>query len=205
MKRKLRLNNGFTINSPTDYQSRPTSSIVREAILNITAHNIVGSSWLDVFGGIGALSCEVLHFGAIRLLTIEKNFKTFKICKSNINEIIQKMNYNDRQLMVKVLYNDSLEVLSKKPKPFSNLDEEFRKYQKNVFDYVFIDPPYELDNLVGLVLKKISSNNWLFSKGKIIVEFSKRKKPNINYLDWSIESERYYGDTGLMVLTPNQS
>ena len=96
MKRNLRLLCGRKIESPKSLLTRPTTSLVREALINILSEKIIGSSWLDLCSGSGIIACEALEKGARRVLAVEKNIKISKICKNNIkltSQGIERENY----------------------------------------------------------------------------------------------------------------
>ena len=61
MKKKLRLIGGQRIESPNDFETRPTTLRVREAIFNILKKRVENSNWLDLFSGTGAISCEAYN------------------------------------------------------------------------------------------------------------------------------------------------
>ena len=73
---KLRLSYGRNIKSPYGKKLRPTSSLVREAVMNIVAPKIRQSRWLDLYSGSGALGCEALHRGACKVVAVEKDKNT---------------------------------------------------------------------------------------------------------------------------------
>ena len=81
MKGKLKLLSGKRIESPLTLKTRPTSSKVREALINILGDKLKGSSWLDLCSGSGAMACEVIQKGVVRVLAIEKQRETAKTCK----------------------------------------------------------------------------------------------------------------------------
>ena len=63
---------GKRIESPLSQKTRPTSSKVREALINILGNKLREASWLDLCSGSGAMACEALQNGAKRVLAIEK-------------------------------------------------------------------------------------------------------------------------------------
>ena len=70
MKGKLKLLSGKRIESPLSKKTRPTSSKVREALINILGNKLKGASWLDLCSGSGAMACEVLQKGVKRVLAL---------------------------------------------------------------------------------------------------------------------------------------
>ena len=59
----MKLISGKRIESPFNKDTRPTTSKVREAIINILGKNLLEASWLDLCSGSGVMACEVLQKG----------------------------------------------------------------------------------------------------------------------------------------------
>ena len=121
MKGNLKLISGKRIESPLNQKTRPTTSIVREAIINILGKNLEAASWLDLCSGSGAMACEVLQKGAKRILAIEKHRDTAKTCKKNLIDVSNTM---DNSIHIEVICNELISFLKKSPK---NKKIEFNK------------------------------------------------------------------------------
>ncbi len=113
MKGKLKLISGKRIESPLNPKTRPTSSKVREAIINIIGNKLEEASWLDLCSGSGAMACEALQKGVKRILAIEKQRETAKTCKRNLIEVSNTM---DHSIHVEVICNELISFLKKGPK-----------------------------------------------------------------------------------------
>ncbi len=113
MKGKLKLISGKRIDSPLNQKTRPTSSKVREAIINILGNRLEEASWLDLCSGTGAMACEALQKGVKRILAIEKQRETAKTCKRNLIEVSNTM---DHSIHVEVICNELISFLKKGPK-----------------------------------------------------------------------------------------
>ena len=100
VKGSLRLLGGQRIQSPKGLATRPTTSRVREAVMNLLSRRINNSNWLDLYSGSGIIGCEAIEHGANSVLAIEANRKTFKICESNLNKIASS---SQNQVLVKVI------------------------------------------------------------------------------------------------------
>ena len=130
---------GRKVIAPDEKITRPTLSKTRMGIFN-TLYSILGEfegkSFLDVFGGSGIMGLEALSRG----------FEKVKVCELNRKsaEIIKK-NYASLGINADLKVGDSVKFLKKS-------DE--------LFDVVFIDPPYKS----GLYEDVLSS-----VKGKIII------------------------------------
>ncbi len=201
MKGQLRLSaSGKRLLSPSGFEARPTSSIVREAIMNIFAQSIQDSSWLDVFSGSGVIGCEALSKGAKKVLAIEKNRKTYEVSKTNLNSFHFS---NNPKKEIAVVHGNALTILKKgleaQKSVFFTRQEDKEDYR---FNFVYLDPPYQ-SGLYHLALENLVLGNWIKPDATVICEYSIQQKfyPT---REWSIRRERYYGKTGLMFLRLNQ-
>lgn len=124
---------------PEESITRPTLSKVRMGVFN-TLYSLIGDfegkSFLDVFGGSGVMGLEALSRGFSKVTVFEKNLKAANIIKKNYESVGLKP---DLQI------GDSQKLIKK---------------MAEVFDIVYIDPPYKSD-LYEVILQN--------SKGKIIV------------------------------------
>ena len=66
---------------------RPTTDRIRETVFNWLQPYIHQSRCLDAFAGSGVLGFEALSRGAQEIVFIEKNLKTVKRLKENINTL----------------------------------------------------------------------------------------------------------------------
>jgi len=126
---------------------RPTSGKVRETLFNWLQFEINNKTILDPFAGSGALGIEAISRGSGKVCFIEKNFKTYKVLKSNL-ELLDSNRY--------ILINqDSIKCLKKEDLP--------------PFDLIFLDPPFNQE-LIPSILSAISKENLIHSKSKIYIE-----------------------------------
>ena len=200
MKGKLKLISGKRIESPLNKKTRPTSSKVREAIINILGNDLEGASWLDLCSGSGAMACEVLQKGVKRILAIEKQRETAKTCKKNLIEVSNSM---DNSIHVEVICNELISFLKKGPK---NKKIEFTKDSQSSekkFDFVFLDPPYE-SGLYELSQELLLSKQWIKESSTLICECSSKSIPRIHN-GWELNKEKNYGNTSLLFLIPNRA
>ena len=200
MKGKLKLISGKRIESPLNQKTRPTSSKVREAIINILGNDLEGASWLDLCSGSGAMACEALQRGVKRILAIEKQRETAKTCKKNLIEVSNSM---DNSIHVEVICNELISFLKKGPK---NKKIEFTKNSQSSdkkFDFVFLDPPYE-SGLYELSQELLLSKQWIKESSTLICECSSKSMPRIHN-GWELNKEKFYGNTSLLFLIPNQA
>ena len=199
MKGKLKLISGKRIESPLSKKTRPTSSKVREALINILGNNLKGASWLDLCSGSGVMACETLQKGVKRVLAIEKQRETAKICKKNLIDV---SNTVDQSIHIEVFCNELISFLKKGPK---NKKIQFVKDYQNPekFDFVFLDPPYESE-LYEITQELLLSKEWIKESSTLICECSSKSMPRIHN-GWKLNKEKFYGNTSLIFLIPNQA
>ena len=195
----MKLISGKRIESPLSQKTRPTSSKVREALINILGNKLSGASWLDLCSGSGAMACEALQKGVKRVLAIEKQRETAKICKKNLIEV---SNTVDQSIHIEVICNELISFLKKGPK---NQKIQFVKDCQNPekFDFVFLDPPYESE-VYEITQELLLSKEWIKESTTLICECSSKSMPRIHN-GWKINKEKFYGSTSLIFLIPNQA
>ena len=190
---------GKRIESPLSQKTRPTSSKVREALINILGNKLRGASWLDLCSGSGAMACEALQKGVKRVLAIEKQRETAKICKKNLIDVSNTM---DQSIHIEVICNELISFLKKGPK---NQRIQFIKDCQNPekFDFVFLDPPYESE-VYEITQELLLSKEWIKESTTLICECSSKSMPRIHN-GWKLNKEKFYGSTSLIFLIPNQA
>ncbi len=191
---------GKRIESPLSQKTRPTSSKVREALINILGNELKGASWLDLCSGSGAMACEALQKGVKRVLAIEKERETAKTCKKNLMDVSSTM---DHSIHIKVICNELISFLKKGPK--SQKIEFINDCQipEQKFDFVFLDPPYESE-LYEISQELLLSKHWIKKSSTLICECSSKSMPRIHN-GWRLNKEKFYGNTSLLFLIPNQA
>ncbi len=193
MKTNLRLIGGKRLQSPKNISTRPTTLRVREAIFNILNNRVENSNWLDLFSGTGAISCEAYNHGARKIIAIEKNKNNSKICLKNLLSLQDiDLRKNDIDVICKDVLNWT------KPNYERNLSSKIMDFNKLKFDFVYLDPPYDV-NFHELVLIQIFNCNFLKKDSIVICEHS----PNL-YIKkstlWEIIDVRDYGQSRLTFL-----
>ena len=200
MKGKLKLISGKRIESPGTHKTRPTTSIVREAIINIVGNHLEKASWLDLCSGSGAMACEALQQGAERVVAIEKRWEIAKICKKNLIDVSNTLNH---KFHIEVICKEIISFLRKGPKnkKIAFTADSLKPVQK--FDFVFLDPPYE-SKLYEFSQEYLLSKQWIKKSSTLICECSSKSLPRIHN-GWKLNKVKTYGNTSLVFLTPNQA
>ena len=135
---------GRRLKTPENYDIRPTSDNVKEAVFNILQFDVEGRRVLDLFAGTGQLGIEALSRGAASAVFIDRDRTAIQIVKDNLKTC---------GLSGTVLCCDSPSYLRSCGR----------------FDLIFVDPPYD-SGLYGEVLGMINQIDILSEGGIIIVE-----------------------------------
>jgi len=121
---------------------------MKEDLFNILSHKILGARFLDLYCGSGAIGIEALSRGAAYALFADKSAEAINAVKANLN----KSRLIDNAEIFHMAANKILEVLKGKK-----------------FDIIFMDPPYE-GNELALSLAVISKEDLLSDSGVVIAE-----------------------------------
>ena len=193
MKTNLRLIGGKRLQSPNNIYTRPTTLRVREALFNILSDRVHNSNWLDLFSGTGSISCEAYNHGAKKIIALEKNKNNSKIC---LNNLFSLEDIDNRKNDIEVICKDVLNWT--KPNYLRKLSSNRMDLDKLKFDFIYLDPPYEVD-FHELVLNQIFNCNFLKKDSIVICEHSPNlfiKKSTL----WETIDIRNYGQSRLTFL-----
>ena len=189
MKKHLRLSGGRKIRSPVGQGTRPTTAKVREAVMNLLSQKLQGSSWLELCSGSGVMSCEALQRGVHKVVAVERDRKTAKICNENITttstDLVPKRD-------VMVINQEVVSWLQRKRK---NANKNIER-----FNLVYFDPPYD-SNLYSPVIKALLEGDWLDKDAIVICEHAAQQRlmpPPY----WIEKDRRLYGTSALLLITP---
>lgn len=134
---------------------RPTSDKLRETLFNILGPAISDSTFLDGCAGTGAIGLEALSRGAAFVYFVERSTKGSAIIRENLR---------------------SLEIAE----GFRIVDADLGKALESCansgvsFDFAFVDPPYDREDLYQATLEQFANRPLLTPGGILVIEFSKR-------------------------------
>jgi len=134
---------------------RPTSDHLRETLFNVLGPSVVGSRFLDVFAGTGAVGIEALSRSAAEVTFIENHPPAAKLIRSNLDSL--KITSGVTILTVDALRG--LEMLASRPKSSTA-----------PVDYVFLDPPYAASVDYARTLEFLGSATFLAPDAFVIFE-----------------------------------
>ncbi len=150
---------GFTIDG-----TRPTMDRVKESLFGMIQNYIKDATVLDLFSGSGALGLEAISNGAKICYLIDNNPEAIKIIKDN------STNFEEKLHIISTDYKKFLKTIEKK------------------FDIIFLDPPYQ-SNQLNTALKIIEKRD-LLNKGGIVICEYEQAAPETNL---KLIKEKSYG------------
>ena len=150
----------LTLKTIEGMDTRPTTDRIKETLFNMIQNDIYGCTFLDLFSGSGAIGIEALSRGAKEAVFVEKNPKAMTCIKENLK-------YTKLSEKAMTMTKDVLTAL-------------YQLEGEKVFDFVFMDPPYDQD-LERQVLTYLSGSELIYEDTVIIVEASKHT--DFSYLE----------------------
>lgn len=175
-------NKGMKLYAPEGMSVRPTSDKIKEAIFNIIGYIDEESIVLDLFSGSGGVGIEFLARGARQCYFVDASHKSLSYVKKNL----ELCKFKEKARIIMSDYESAV----------INLSREGIK-----FNYIFADPPYDLNCGVNIA-KKAFENNLLEQGGMLIIETDKSEKV-IDNIDTDVikYKEKLYGRTRISIMT----
>jgi 16S rRNA (guanine966-N2)-methyltransferase len=141
---------------------RPTSDRMRETVFNVlTAGNpesLVGSVWLDLFAGTGAVGIEALSRGAKEVHFVENSDTAAQAILNNLHSLGIVEGFKIVQQEV--------------PQAFWRMERD-----RVVADVVFIDPPYRMKDAYIRTLGALAESSLIWAMSVVIAEHEKKFDP----------------------------
>jgi 16S rRNA (guanine(966)-N(2))-methyltransferase RsmD len=145
---------GRRLKAPPGARVRPTSDSLRETLFNVLGPTLDGARVLDAFAGTGALGLEAISRGASHATFVERDAGALRVLRENVNACgvadacaIIRGDFPDVRLRASSSGGTS-------------------------FDLVLLDPPYEIEDLAGIVAGAASL---VASPGRLVLEHSRRR------------------------------
>jgi 16S rRNA (guanine966-N2)-methyltransferase len=141
---------------------RPTADRLRQTLFNVlTAGNpaaLEGVAWADLYAGTGAVGIEALSRGAASVLFVESARPSVQLIQENL-----------RSLKI----DSGFEVVQ------GDVGKVLRRWQDQsaTFDYIFLDPPYRMENEYRETLEFLGQSTLLKPTTTVIAEHVKKFDP----------------------------
>lgn len=121
---------------------RPTPDRVRQTVFNWLGQDMHGLDCLDLFAGTGAMGFEALSRGAKLLVMVEKSGAAYRALCDNQQRL--------QATRAKIYHQDVQDFLSK---------------NRQRFDLIFVDPPYNqgwLSKLLPAMMEHMAENGVMY-------------------------------------------
>ena len=143
---------GRSLQGPIGPGVRPTSDRLRETLFNVIRDRVVGARLLDGFAGTGAVGLEAFSRGAHHVTFVERDRRTIPLLEQNI--VIC-----GGTSATTVVKDDFLGVSTRHPRI-------------GQFDVVFVDPPYDTEDLAEVMTEAAAL---VVTTGLVVLEHSRRR------------------------------
>ena len=161
-RRKLRSLPGLEI--------RPTADRLRETLFNVlSAGNpdaLADSTWLDLYAGTGAVGIEALSRGARMVYFVESSKRAAEVIAGNLKALgIQGGIEGGAASGFQIVKIETAKALRQ------------LEAGGSVADFVFLDPPYSMQNEYAKTLTALGESKLLSERSLVIAEHEKRFDP----------------------------
>lgn len=169
---------GIRLASVPGKSTRPITDQVKEALFNILGSEVVETTFLDLFGGTGAVGIEALSRGAEHVVFLDINYQAYKVIQKNLEA-------TDLSPYATVLKKDAFVYLRETP--------------THAFDFIYIAPP-QYQSIWAKTMEALDVNpNWSAIGSTVIVQIHPKEFiEGLSYTNFAIFDRRSYGDTLLI-------
>ncbi len=163
------------LRAPEGLAVRPTADRVKEALFNILGSRTIGSRFIDLYAGSGAIGIEALSRGAESCIFVDNRPANKLLIDENLSK-------TGLESAARVILSDVDKAL------ITLRDEETRA------DIIYLDPPYNYSGL-DVVAGRLFEYNLIADSGVVVAEHA---YSNREWLDRFKETRiKKYGDTAL--------
>jgi 16S rRNA (guanine966-N2)-methyltransferase len=157
--------------------TRPVTDMVKEALFNILAGDVLDTAWWDLFGGTGAIGIEALSRGAAFVRFSELNRLPIETIQANLET-------TGFTAQAEIRRGDAFAMLAAIP--------------NRTFDYIYIAPP-QYKEMWSKALTLLDANpGWLGEEPEIIAQIHPREYQKLELKNLVEFEERKYGSTLLV-------
>jgi 16S rRNA (guanine966-N2)-methyltransferase len=151
---------------------RPTPDRVRETLFNWLQGVVPGARCLDLFAGAGGLGFEAASRGAARVVMVESAPRV----AAHLRDQVRLLHAADR---IEIISDDALRYLAR---------------CEEMFDLVFLDPPFHGD-VLNRVVAALADGRCLRPGARVYVEYAATAEPPVLPEGWEIARKGRAGDS----------
>jgi len=141
---------------------RPTADRLRETLFDVLSagnpSSMENTVWLDLFAGTGGVGIEALSRGAAMVYLVDSSIKAAELVRENLESLGVSSGFQVMKL-------DALRAIERLEK------------QGLAVDYIFVDPPYRMEDVYSQTLYSVAQSTLLKPTGLVIAEHQKRFDP----------------------------
>jgi 16S rRNA (guanine(966)-N(2))-methyltransferase RsmD len=171
-----------TLRSLPGLEIRPTADRLRETLFDVLCSGnpeaLADSTWLDLYAGTGAVGIEALSRGARMVHFVESSKAAAELIAANLKSLGISQGFQ-------ILRVDAVKALRQLEASASGAD------------YVFLDPPYSMQDEYSKILSALERPGLLSPRGLVIAEHEKRFDPGEAFGGLRRYRKLTQGDTAL--------
>lgn len=172
----LRIHGNRQLKTLPGQDTRPTASMVRQAVFNIWQDRISGCRWLDLCAGSGAMGAEALCRRAALVIGIEQSARACTVVRENWQKVARA--------------DQTFQIIR------GDVVRQLITLAGQSFDRIYFDPPYTSD-LYQPVITLIAQQHILAPNGELAVEHSRDRLDRSIPASLQICRQKVYGSTCL--------
>jgi 16S rRNA (guanine966-N2)-methyltransferase len=171
-----------TLRSLPGPEIRPTADRLRETLFDVLCSGnpdaLADSTWFDLYAGTGAVGIEALSRGARMVHFVESSKAAAELIAANLKSLGISQGFQ-------ILRVDAAKALRQLEASASGAD------------YVFLDPPYSMQDAYAKVLAALAESTLLRERSIVIAEHEKRFDPGEAFGKLRRYRKLTQGDTAL--------
>jgi len=161
---------------------RPTSDRLRETLFNVLCagdpEGLVGTTWIDLYAGTGAVGIEALSRGAAMVYFVESSKAAAELIAANLKSL--------------GIVSGSQIVKSEAGKALRQLEDSGA-----VADFVFLDPPYRIREEYARTIGILAGSRLVGASTVVIAEHERKFDPGEEFGELTRYRRLEQGDAGL--------
>lgn len=159
--------------------TRPTTDKVKEALFSMIGPYFEGGQALDLFAGTGGLSIEALSRGMERAVLIDIDKRAIDTIRHNL----QTTGFAERAELYRNEAERAIKALMKR---------------ELTFDLVFLDPPYKMNQVRGL-MEQLEQGGLLKDRAFVVIEHDADNRHEEPVGGLACVRRAEYGDTAITI------